>query len=75
MTASFNIWFPENNKISQVKDNHMVFDCLEVSQGPDRIVDDQKGILVLATASFLVIWLHAVFLFVNCQLWVSFDGK
>ena len=75
MTASLNIWFHENNKISQVKDNHIVFGCLEVSQGPNRIVDAQKGIIVLATASFLVIWLHVAFLFLNCQLWVSFDGK
>lgn len=55
-------------KSPKLKKTTLVFDCLEVSQEPQNAVAVQKGILTLATACFLVIWLHVSFHFLNCRL-------
>ena len=62
-------------KSPKLKKATLVFDCPEVSQGPQGTVAARKGILTLPTAGFLVIWLRVSFLFLNCQLWMSFDRE
>lgn len=75
MTASFHIQLHENNEISKLKKTTLVFECLEVSRGPQSTGAAQKGNSTRATVGFLVLWLHVSLLSLNCQLSVSFDRE